>query len=454
MFIIVQNEMSPWERAQVPSINLSESVHASWLSGEGGKKKISLYDACVSDVLNSYIQCAKRLGFMTGRFIGTGPSMESMLNKAANQRTQSPSCVAKVIGEVVARTPMYEEPTLHGDKETVQRKKKSSIEAFSSHRPEVFMESRQRKPKGRPRHIHFDDIAIEEKFAKGKEDDMQEVGNDKDTSNDPKTIALPIQEVEVPRERWALRRMPANCVRKCFGRLGRKNCNALIQSHDRGLVAPSIWSERTYQDKSIAQWLWFCNHDVEHTRAVKKQVIMSLDVPDLWPIARGTNVSDEELSSLRASGFKIASVSTPLQTPPTNICTNTSELDTSSRKRKWRHGISKEAQNRIEAANKFDMTLLEEIVMIHKRHVIFRVMTENVYDVHIKEEPGCTCPDFQKRECAKKSFGACKHMYFVYVHVLGLQPKEHLVIHQPVLTVTDLAFVLAQPRKIKTTMGG
>lgn len=59
MFIIVQNEMSPWERAQVPSINLSESVHACWLSGEGGKKKISLYDACVSDVLNSYIQCAK-----------------------------------------------------------------------------------------------------------------------------------------------------------------------------------------------------------------------------------------------------------------------------------------------------------------------------------------------------------------------------------------------------------
>ena len=45
------------------------------------------------------------------------------------------------------------------------------------------MESRQHKPKGRPRHIHFDDIAIEEKFAKGKEDDMQEVGNDKDTSN-------------------------------------------------------------------------------------------------------------------------------------------------------------------------------------------------------------------------------------------------------------------------------
>ncbi len=197
---------------------------------EGGKKKISLYDACVSDVLNSYIQCAKRLGFMTGRFIGTGPSMESMLNKVANQRTQSPSCVAKVIGEVVAGTPMYEEPTLHGDKETVQRKNKRSTEAFSSHRPGVFMESRQRKSKGRPRHIHFDDIAIEEKQDKGMENDMQEVGHDKDIHYDPKTTSLSIQEVQVPREHWALCRMPANCVRKCFGRLGRKNCNALIQS--------------------------------------------------------------------------------------------------------------------------------------------------------------------------------------------------------------------------------
>ena len=55
IFAILQADKGPWERAQIPSINLSESVHASWLSGEGGKRRLSLYDACVTDVLNSYI---------------------------------------------------------------------------------------------------------------------------------------------------------------------------------------------------------------------------------------------------------------------------------------------------------------------------------------------------------------------------------------------------------------
>ncbi|MCO5600620.1 hypothetical protein L7F22_054735 [Adiantum nelumboides] len=252
-----------------------------------------------------------------------------------------------------------------------QRKKKGSTEPFSSHILEFFMDSRQRKPKGRPRHIHFDNIDSGEKFVQGKEDVMQEVGNDKDNKIDPTTTSLLTQEVEIPREQWALPIMLANCVRKCFAKLGRKNCNTLTQSRDKGLVAPSIWSERTYQDKSIAQWLWFCNHDVKHTKVVKKQVKISIDVPTLWPVARGTNVLDEEVSSLRAAGFRIASVSTPLQTPPTtNICTSTPELGSGSRKRKWRHGISKEAQNRIEASNKLDMTLLKEIVLIQKQHGI------------------------------------------------------------------------------------
>ena len=109
-------------------MNLSESVHASWLFGEGGKKKISLYDACVTDVLNSYIQCAKRLGYMTGRFIGSGPSIESMLARTSNNQTPSPANVAQVVHGAVAQTPMFEEPKLHRDKETSKGRGKILVE--------------------------------------------------------------------------------------------------------------------------------------------------------------------------------------------------------------------------------------------------------------------------------------------------------------------------------------
>ena len=89
--------MSPWEKAQIPNTNLSESIHASWLAGEGGSKKISLYDACVTDVINAYIQCTKQHGYLTGRYEGCGPDMQAFLDRAGLQAKPSPCVVERVV---------------------------------------------------------------------------------------------------------------------------------------------------------------------------------------------------------------------------------------------------------------------------------------------------------------------------------------------------------------------
>ena len=208
--------------------------------------------------------------------------------------------------------------------------------------------------------------------------------------------------------------------------------------------------EQTFKDKTIAQWLWFCNHTLEHTQAMKKQVKSSPQLPTIWPIAKGVEPLFEELCSLRQAGFHFSSLSTPVQfKEPGNVGGGSSS---GKRKRKWHHGISKDAQKILEAASVMDATFLEEITNIPTKHVVFRILTENTYEVHIKEEPCCTCLDFQRRQSTEKAFIACKHMYFVYVHILGLQPREHMVIHQPILTTIDLAFLLAQSRKVCPTM--
>ena len=298
---------------------------------------------------------------------------------------------------------MFEEPKLHGDKETVQRKRKDigGTEDFSSHRPEFFMESRQHKARGRPRHLFQDGKKIE-----------RQVEDEEVIVDEVMQETCSVEEMEVPQDQWALRRMPSHCVRKCFGKVGRKNCNNKLQSRDKGLVAPCFWSERAYKDKSIAQWLWFCNHNVQHTNAIKKQVKSSPDVPVFWPIAKGTNVSNEELSGLREAGFQVSCFQTPIQSddPPNS----TSQVPCSSRKRKWRHGISKEAQKRLETAAIMECTFLEEIVKVPGQHVVFRLLTECSYDIHIRGEPSCTCLDFQNREKSQKSFVACK------AHVLSV----------------------------------
>ena len=92
--------------------------------------------------------------------------------------------------------------------------------------------------------------------------------------------------------------------------------------------------------------------------------------------------------------------------------------------------------------------LVEECIVKHNQHVVFKILTQEFYDVHIKEEPMCTCPDFQHCEMEKKSFLACKHMYFVYTRVLGLHHNQHMIIHQPALSERDLTFILSQARQI------
>lgn len=437
--------MTPWERAQIPSTNLSESIHASWLAGEGGHKKITLYDACVTDVINAYIQCTKQLGFMTGRYIGTGPDMESFLKRMSSKRSPSPCVVARVVQGAVVGTPMYEQPILYGDKETVSQKKaKGTTTTDSSHKPGYVMLSKQRKDRGRPRKIFFgkDNIQDQEFYDLEGNTTNEDIG-EKDSPKEINTpnqrkIQVEVLEVQVQKEKWAIRRMPTNCVRKCFGVVQGKRCQITMQSRTPGLVGPCFWGARTYKDQSQHQWMWFCNHDVHHTSVVSRQIQAPPEIPVSWMIDAGTNLTIAELQSLVGAGFSF-----------TKIVGDVSATESSQkRSKKWRSGISKEANKRLESAAQMHGDLLEEITVLYKRHVVFKLHTQDYYDVHIKEDPICTCPDFQRREKDKKSFLACKHLYFVYTRILGLDRNQHMIIHQPVLSERDLVFILNQPRQV------
>ncbi len=214
--------MSPWEKAQIPTTNLSESIHASWLSGEGGAHKISLFDACVTDVINAYLQCAKYLGYETGRFMGTGPDMNTLLERVKSRRTPNTTVISGIIHRAVSGTPLFQEPeVLHGDRETVQRKRGGSV-GLSSHKPGYVMHSVQRKPRGR-RHIIFEQT----------EEILQE-----DEHRSPKKI----HEQELCKSKWAIRRMPIHSKRKCMGIVNGKKCPLFIESRSPGEIAPCFWS--------------------------------------------------------------------------------------------------------------------------------------------------------------------------------------------------------------------
>lgn len=226
----------------------------------------------------------------TGRFIGgNGPNMETLLSRIKIGHTPSPVHIARMIQGGVAGTPMYEEPIIHGDRETVQRKKRSNT-VNTSHRPGFVMESKRRKPRGRPRKLQFEnqqDMHHDDIFEDLDIDmDVQEIG-----ASLHQQSASVIFEENMERGQWALRRMPPHCIRRCFGMIGKKRCLNMIQSHTPGLVAPCFWSQRKFKDQTISQWMWFCSHDAGHTQKVNKQVIEIPVHPSTWPVDFGTKIT-------------------------------------------------------------------------------------------------------------------------------------------------------------------
>lgn len=75
----------PIVNAVVPQTNLSESKHGSWLAREGYKHTISLYDACVNDLVNAYFQCPRQLAFLEGKYKGSGPGLEVLVERAMSR---------------------------------------------------------------------------------------------------------------------------------------------------------------------------------------------------------------------------------------------------------------------------------------------------------------------------------------------------------------------------------
>ena len=380
--------MSPWEKARIPTTNLSESIHASWLSGEGGAQKISLFDACVTDVVNVYMQCAKYLGYETGRFMGTGPDMDTLMQRVKSRRTPSTTVISGIIHRAVSGTPLFEKPILNGDKETVQRKR-GGVASLSSHKPGYVMHSVQRKQRGR-RHINFEDTEI----------------NLQDDQISPKKII----EQDLNKAKWAIRRMPIHSKRKCMGVVNGKKCILSIESRSPGEVAPWFWSFREYNDKQIPQWTWFCNTDVKHTWSVCNQVPIVPQQPSIWPIAKGTNLMEHEATFLIEAGFDLGVITADLE-----INTEETNPPSSKRSKKWRHGISKEAEKRISKAKELQADLLAESIILEDQSVKFSIITGQQYEVHVKKELCCLCADFQIRESKKKSYLAFKHLYFVYL---------------------------------------
>ena len=98
------------------------------------------------------------------------------------------------------------------------------------------------------------------------------------------------------------------------------------------------------------------------------------------------------------------------------------------------------------------MHLVFEAIVLCNESNIFFVSTKGSqalgvnYSVIMFEFPRCTCKGCLKRESKWLTYIPCKHLYYVYLQILGLDSTSHCFIHQEVLTKFELFQALSGRR--------
>ena len=123
-------------------------------------------------------------------------------------------------------------------------------------------------------------------------------------------------------------------------------------------------------------------------------------------------------------------------------------MSNTTRSSKWRHSISQEVEKRISKAQSMLATVINESEIDPAPHFIFHLACKSgqEYFIHIMENPWCTRPNFMGRETKGKYYLACKHIYFVYLRVLGLNKIQDMEIHQPTLSQADVTKMSTRPQ--------
>ena len=415
----------------IPTTNLAETKHASWLAGEGYKQILSLYDACVSDLANALLQSVKMLAFIEGRYHGAGPSAEKLAQRMARGHAPMPSSIVREVDMTIGGTPIHQQPTQQGDNITISKKRKTqgpilTEEENASHRPEYLVHN----------------VSRQKRCKKNEQSEPISLVN----AEEAEFIA---EETDIHKTMWAIRRIPKGSRVQCQGWLGGHigKCKKNIKNIGNGVPAPCFWGIRTWdvgndgqgQQGSKAQFMWFCNDNVDHTWRICNSIThFPARVPTTWPIETGTNLSNNEFNILEHAGFKLQK--RKAEEPLASV--------------RYRSGISVPAAKRIDSAITMEAQVEGHDVIKHGLHEKFQLSTsssqvrDEVYEVHISRNPMCTCRDFADRAAQGRPYLACKHIYYIFLRVFGLDVNHNMFIHQPKLTNDDLGRVFNARRTL------
>jgi hypothetical protein len=476
----VQN-LTESELAEMPSCNLAESMHHKW-NQQSGNRGSDLYTATVDDLIRALMQVVRYYQYLNGNRAGTGPGREELALRAAQRRAERTGD-PKVLNVAMATLPGAElfctrAPHLAGEEVFGSQKRKADVPLGfegESHRPDKVNFSRQRMATRSSRAKHascsLPDVVeelspeLEEVHAFNTQGTTSNVGRGGHVTS--------VQETACDESEWHIARLPKTSGKACFAQqaITKTKCEAKIVRGNKPTAAPTYTGtiQHSHNKRPEEMAFYFCNDDIE--RCVKgtkrKWVKKKPDIPSVWPVKIGTDLSKKEILDLESAGFQLpqravisprrlfGTEELPLSLASLPTPANPDDFPTKrSGKSIRRNTNAPNIQQRNNCASALTLKGQIRRVMLIPHPGFGCIVTldsgapPNVaqYLVSIGTFPECSCPFF--KEMATKSLGkngkwaSCKHLYYVFTVIGSLKSERDAFIHAPSFSFNEVMQIL------------
>ena len=462
----------------MPSCNLTKTIHNKWLQ-QSGNCENDLYVATMDDLVRAFMQMVRYYQFHKDEHAGTGPGKEELLLKVAQRsahRTGNPKVLADAISNIRGVQDFVTREVFGSQKWKVDMPLGCE---HDSHRPDKVNFSR---PRERTRSSVASTstptvAAIEEgpPFCLGM-DDMETLPSEEHQEhpqNHHPMHVTGIHETDCDEREWHMSRLPKSSAKACFAQqvVTKKKCTARMVRNNVPTAAPIYTGLMVNykKNRNDVMQFFFCNDDIERcVKGTKRKWVLSVpEIPAIWPMKRGTNLSKQEILALEATGFQLPqrqAISLRRlfgKHSGMHLLSSYPVPDNADEHPKVRGGkrirrnpkAPTTAQAKNSASARTLTARIERVTMVPHPGFgcIVSLISEKEprvqkYTLSILSFPTCTCPYFE--EMILKSLGgqgqwaSCKHMYFIFTVICGLDGKVETFLHTPSFSFNEVKQVL------------
>jgi hypothetical protein len=453
------------ELADIPTCNLAETMHNKWMQASG-KRGSDLFVATCDDWVQAFMQMTNYRAYLCGGPSGKGPSKEDLKLKRAMA-----SGDGKKIADALSEMPGAEDvctriPHLEGE------------EVFGSSKRKLDLPIGSEGDSHRPDKVNFSHPRVQIRSATGR----VQLGSAVVETNTVLPHTQSVMETDCDTSEWHIARLSHKSRKQCHAiqKYTQAKCKLLIVRHGISTAAPTYRGQkREYKGTAVqTEDFWFCADQIARCVMGPKRshVLTRPEIPEIWPVLIGTNLSRTEIIEFEEAGFRLQS-SIPMS--PRRLFTSSrifepmlwthprpahaeripsirngkqvrrsSKAPTENHRNQWESARNVTAS--ITGVNFLPYPGLGAIITL----LSGAEPNQKVYNITLSNFPSCTCPHYggmNGTSIGKRGmYINCKHLYYIFRYFCKLDYKTDTFIHAPTLSLDEVKQVLVAAGIIKT----